>query len=41
MNNKIYTFWEGKIPEYLKLCLQTWKFPYIVLNYNNITQYTE
>ncbi len=29
------------MPEYLKLCMQTWKFPYIVLNYNNITQYTD
>ena len=37
----IFTFWEGKLPEYLKLCLNTWKFPYIILNYNNLSLYTE
>jgi len=40
MSEKIYTFWEGKMPDYLKLCMETWKFPYIVLNYDNISQYT-
>lgn len=40
MNNTIYTFWEGKMPEYIKLCMKTWKFPYVVLNYDNLTQYT-
>ena len=41
MNNTIYTFWEGKMPEYLKLCLDTWKFNFIVLNYDNIERYTD
>lgn len=41
MSKKIYTFWEGKMPDYLKLCMETWKFPYIVLNYNNLSQYTD
>lgn len=39
--NKIYTFWEGIIPAYIELCMKTWKFPYIVLNYNNLSQYTD
>lgn len=41
MNKTIYTFWEGKMPEYLKLCMETWKFPFILLTYDNINQYTE
>lgn len=39
--NTIYTFWEGKMPEYLKLCLDTWKFPFVILNYKNLPQYTD
>ena len=41
MSEKIYTFWEGVLPDYLKLCMETWKFPYVVLNYDNLTQYTD
>ena len=41
MSEKIYTFWEGEMPEYLKLCIDTWKFPFVILNYNNLRQYTE
>lgn len=41
MSEKIYTFWEGVLPDYLKLCMETWKFPYVVLNYGNLTQYTD
>lgn len=41
MSEKIYTFWEGILPDYLKLCMETWKFPYVVLNYDNLTQYTD
>lgn len=37
----IFTFWEGKMPEYLKLCLDTWKFDYVMLTYNNLNQYTD
>lgn len=36
----IFTFWEGKMPEYLKLCLDTWKHDYIMLTYDNLNQYT-
>ena len=37
----IFTFWEGKMPEYVKLCLETWKFPYTLLNYENLDKYTD
>jgi hypothetical protein len=37
----IYTFWEGDMPEYLKLCLETWKFPFVILTYDNLHQYTD
>lgn len=37
----IFTFWEGKMPEYLKLCLDTWKFDYVMLTYDNLNQYTD
>lgn len=37
----VYTFWEGYMPEYLKLCMKTWKFDYKVLNYSNVNQYTD
>ena len=40
MNKKIYTFWEGNMPEYLKLCMCTWHFDYIILNYKNLKDYT-
>lgn len=41
MDKQIFTFWEGELPEYIKLCMSTWKFPYTVLNYNNLSQYTD
>ena len=41
MKDTVYTFWEGKMPEYLKLCLDTWKFPFVILNYDNLSQYTD
>ena len=37
----IYTFWEGKKPSYIELCMETWDFPYIVLNYDNLNKYTD
>lgn len=37
----VYTFWEGKMPAYIKLCMQTWKIPYVLLNYDNVNQYTD
>lgn len=37
----IYTFWEGRMPDYIKLCLKTWKFPHEVLSYDNLRQYTD
>ena len=37
---KIFTFWEGPMPDYIKLCLKTWKHPFIMLNYDNLPEYT-
>lgn len=31
----IYTFWEGQMPEYIRLCLATWKLPYTLLTYKD------
>lgn len=38
---QVFTFWEGKMPDYIKLCLKTWKFDYVLLNYDNLNQYTD
>ena len=37
----IFTFWEGKMPAYIRICLKTWKFPYIILDYDNLHLYTD
>lgn len=37
----IFTFWEGEMPEYVKLCMDTWKFNFTVLNFDNICNYTD
>ena len=37
---KVFTFWEGPMPDYIKLCLKTWKFDYTMLNFNNLSEYT-
>ena len=37
----IYTFWEGQMPGYIKLCLETWTMPYVILNYSNLHNYTD
>ena len=29
------------MPAYLKLCIDTWNFPFVILNYENLKQYTE
>ena len=39
----IFTFWEGRMPSYIKLCLNTWDkqgLEYKVLNYDNLNDYT-
>lgn len=41
MKETIFTFWEGDMPEYIKLCLDSWKFPYTMLNYDNLLEYTD
>lgn len=35
----VFTFWEGKMPAYIELCMQTWKFPYVLLNFENLPEY--
>lgn len=37
----VFTFWEGPMPGYIKLCMDTWKMPYTVLNYGNVLKYTD
>lgn len=37
----IFTFWEGEKPSYIELCMETWKFSYKELNYNNLGNYTD
>jgi len=37
----VYTFWEGKKPDYISLCMDTWNIPYTVLNYGNLREYTD
>ena len=37
----VFTFWEEKMPGYIKLCLDTWKVPYTMLNYANVLEYTD
>lgn len=41
MAEKVFTFWEGKMPAYIKLCLKTWKFDYVILSYATLSQYTD
>lgn len=37
----IFTFWEGKMPDYIRMCLETWKLPYTILTYDNLKEYTD
>lgn len=37
----VFTFWEGTMPEYIKLCLETWHFDFTVLDYSNLKKYTD
>lgn len=37
----IFTFWEGPMPGYIKLCMDTWKVPFTVLTYDNVNNYTD
>lgn len=41
MADKIFTFWEGPMPPYIRLCVSTWKFPFTYLNYKNLHEYTD
>ena len=38
---KVFTFWEGQMPEYIKMCLESWKFDFTILNYENLHHFTE
>lgn len=37
----IYTFWEGQKPAYIELCMATWPFDFVLLDYNNLHNYTD
>lgn len=37
----VFTFWEGTMPDYIKLCMKTWEFDYTVLNYSNVRDYID
>ena len=37
----IFTFWEGRMPDYIALCLTTWRKEFVILRYDNLRQYTD
>lgn len=37
----IFTFWEGSKPAYIEMCMATWHFPFTLLNYENLNEYTD
>lgn len=37
----MFTFWEGRMPDYIRLCMKTWKTQFTVLDYDNIHNYTD
>lgn len=37
----IFTFWEGPKPGYIQLCMETWRQPATVLDYDNLNDYTD
>ena len=37
----VFTFWEGRMPEYIRLCMETWKVPFTILDYDNVNNYTD
>lgn len=41
MNDRVFTFWEGYMPAYIKMCMKTWEMPYTVLTYDNLREYTD
>lgn len=36
----IFTFWEGTMLDYIKLCMKTWKVSPIILNFQNLNDWT-
>ena len=38
---KVFSFWEGRMPAYIELCIKTWKVPYVVLDYSTVNMYTD
>lgn len=41
MKKNIFTFWEGPMPAYIKLCMGTWKDHFTILDYGNLDWYTD
>ena len=40
-NPKLFAFWEGQMPAYIQLCMETWRLPVTMLNYDNLHNYTD
>lgn len=38
---KVFTFWEGIMPDYVKMCIDTWKCDFEILNYWNLKKFTD
>lgn len=40
MNKTVFTYWEGTMPDYIKLCIKTWKVPFVILDNKKLNEYT-
>ena len=38
---KVFTFWEGPMPAYIRMCFDTWHMPYTILTYDSLSDYTD
>lgn len=40
--DNVFCFWDGgNMPSYISLCMKTWDFPYTLLTYKNVNDYTD
>ena len=37
----VFTFWDGEMPEYIKMCMETWDFEYDLLDFESVKKYIE
>ena len=40
MKTRVFTFWEGRMPSYLRMCLDTWQCPFTILTFDTVSKYT-